>query len=172
MDDGLAAQLQQELEAKQCELEELQASIAKARNDYARRQDAVKREAEDKVAFLVQQLRQAESRAAESRASLSQSQSQQSQTPSYSTLNTSRTAETSSHTVPQTPTQQHSSNITRLSDTFLTRASREDLLGAPPQHQHEEILRRWQAEKERREILERANGALHKELRELRAKSR
>lgn len=54
--------LRSQLEAKEAELEELQATMNRSRNEFLRRQEQAKREGEDKIAFLLQQLRQVESR--------------------------------------------------------------------------------------------------------------
>ena len=49
MEDGSSHQLRLELEAKEAELEELQTTMARARNDFLRRQEQLRRENEDKV---------------------------------------------------------------------------------------------------------------------------
>ena len=54
--------MQLKLEAKENELEEVQMNSSKVRNDFLRRQDQLKREGDDKIAFLLQQLRQAENK--------------------------------------------------------------------------------------------------------------
>jgi hypothetical protein len=194
MEDGLSQQLQQQLEAKQTELDDLQASANKLRNEYQRRSEQSKREGEDKIAFLVQQLRQAENRhnvfngnsTNVSMTSISRS------VPDQPQLSVSRPT-TAAGTAPQTP-------IHRFSDTVLARVSHDFVSSSPAatgpaessfrhlslrkdaasvesstfiqQQQQEEILRRWQAEKDRREQLEKKNSELFRELRDLRAKSR
>lgn len=66
MEDSDEKKVRLELEAKQNELEDLQAAATKTRNDFLRRQEQLKKESEDKVHFLLQQLRAAENKAAAS----------------------------------------------------------------------------------------------------------
>lgn len=59
---ALLKQVQQQLDDKSAEYEELVRNMQKSRSEAMRRQEQQKREAEDKIAFLLQQLRTAESR--------------------------------------------------------------------------------------------------------------
>jgi uncharacterized coiled-coil DUF342 family protein len=173
-EDGLSQQLQQQLEAKQGEVDELQQHTTQLRTEYLRRTEQIKREGDDKIAFLVQQLRQAENRtSSNNHASVGSSQQP---LPPFSRP----TSAMSARALVPTP-------INRLSDAGLSRASH-DFASSDSAHstqihptgeaatntqqQTEEILRRWQSEKDRREQLEKRNGELIREVRDLRAKSR
>eukprot|EP00605_Chrysophyceae_sp_TOSAG23-4_P001899 GSChrysophyteH1.ASY1.ANO1.2097.1 assembled CDS len=67
-------QLQCQLDERESELEELMSSASKARAEYLRKAEVARQEADDKVAFLLQQLRQAEARTLETSSVLRRSQ--------------------------------------------------------------------------------------------------
>lgn len=192
--------LRLQLDEKAAELDDAQSSVNKIRNEFIRRQEQLKREADDKIAFLLHQLRHAENKVSSS------INSEAFQSSPMNRVNTGGGVPITPARVPQLPERQlfdaviensgvkirtkpgasvSDNSNRRISDAELTRQSISSEAGAAgggggtggtgstsggegDQQSHQEILRRWLSEKERREQLEKRNGELMREMRALR----
>jgi hypothetical protein len=121
----------------------------KARGDAMRRHDQLKAESEEKIAYLLAQLRGVESKLMETSSSLRRSQD-------LSILAASQERDRTAGV--------------RSSGVGLLRASDAELGSIVQQLKNDkitEVFRRWQSERERREALEKRNSELLKEVRAL-----
>jgi len=145
--------LQNKLEEKQNECEELMNAMHKTRSEALRRQDQQRAESEERVATLLAQLRAAEARLMETSTSLRKSQ------------DVARTSINSSF--------DQLASVLRKSDAQLSvyvQQLQNDNNTESGNHKFQkELLLRWQNEKERREALEKRNAELIRELRALKS---
>jgi hypothetical protein len=124
----------------------------KARGDAMRRHDQLKAESEEKIAYLLAQLRGVESKLMETSSSLRRSQD-------LSLLSASQERDIAAPGV-------------RSSGVGLLRASDAELGAIVQQLKNDkvsEVFRRWQSERERREALEMRNRELLREVRALKS---
>ena len=149
--------LQNKLEEKQNECEELMNAMHKTRSEALRRQDLQRAESEERVATLLAQLRAAEARLMETSTSLRKSHD----------VGLARTSINSSFGY--TPL----ASVLRKSDAELSvyvQQLQNDHTTESGEHKFQkELLLRWQNEKERREALEKRNAELIRELRALKS---
>jgi hypothetical protein len=185
-EEDMIRQLRDRLEENEETLEELQMKLNRSRNEYLRRQDILRKESENKIAYLAQHLRTFE----ENRQSSKKSNENLSTTISFhSQIDQDIDLETKSMKfdrpstsagilkVPaskmflNSPRMLSDENLTRvLSNTIVSKVKNSDIdevyeMSINPQ---EEVVRRWMAEKERREQLEKRNSEIFQELRQLR----
>ena len=123
----------------------------KARGDAMRRHDQLKAESEEKIAYLLAQLRGVESKLMETSSSLRRSQD-------LSLLAASQERDRAAGV--------------RSSGVGLLRASDAELGSIVQQLKNDkmtEVFRRWQSERERREALEKRNSELLREVRALKS---
>ena len=154
-------ELQCRLDERESELEELNAASSKARAEHIRKAEASRQEAEDKVSFLLQQLRQAEARTLETGSILRRSQSRDRDGISANSGNQ--------------PQGGHS----LLSSVHLGSVARENLLSRESsfvRDSHDSLSTKdtsviSEAERQRIEALEKRNTELVRELRTLRRSS-
>jgi DNA repair exonuclease SbcCD ATPase subunit len=181
---GALKQLQQQFEDKTAEYDEVVRTMQKARTEAIRRQEQQKREAEDKIAFLLTQLRAAEARRAQedhgSSGSLAGSSHRREENAPYSVANrvTSQFAATTGGTSRPVSASATSDPRRTLGASLAVRTSGHyrppsdaqlsDMVRLDPGDLNKEIERRWLAEKERREQLERRTTEMARELRQLR----
>lgn len=201
-DDLSIRQLQQQLDDKKAENDELTKLMQRSRNDLKKKLDQQKRESDDKIAFLLQQLRSVESK------NLSSGMNSARSTPSHKMFENESDNRSSSTAVglpnvpprpksainvapntarvPSVPTASMDLNDDglRLSASImnspvsmgtLTTGRRKitdslfaEQLKMDPTEMNREVMQRWLAEKERRELLEKKTLELSKELRLLR----
>jgi len=208
-------QLQQQLDDKTAENEELVRTMQKSRTEAIRRQDQQKRESEDKIAFLLHQLRSAEARRVQDDNGSVASTTSKSNTGNLSARGergdrTDRSERSdrglSATTAPEgfafSVANRNSAQNNNFSSTGGTSSRPTSAAGAPspgwghvtttrtsisaggarppsdsmlselarldPRDINKEIERRWTAEKERREQLEKRNAEMVRELRQLR----
>ena len=213
-ENDLVRQLKGKLEETEGSLESLQATLQRTRNEYKRKQEYIKKESENKIDLLVQQLRREESfsinGADRRRASVDMSTRPTCNntgttlyTGSLGSGGVQRPSTSAGHSMMPGKYTAVSDSPRRLSDanlSLLLRSSfsRSPLLPPPfptsatdigqptgvaitnsnsstsevpvsnieggiavETNGGEEILRRWQAEKDRREVLERRNGLVY-----------
>jgi hypothetical protein len=182
---GALKQLQQQFEDKTAEYDEVVRTMQKARTEAMRRQEQQKREAEDKISFLLNQLRAAEARRAQEDHGSSGSVSGSSQrreefSAPYSVANrvTSQFATTTGGTSRPVSASGAADPRRALGASLAVRTSGHyrppsdaqlsDMARLEPGELNKEIERRWMAEKERREQLERRTTEMARELRQLR----
>jgi len=155
-------ELQCRLDEKESELEEITDSASKARSVYVMKAEQVRREAEDKQNFLLQQLRVAEARTLETSSILRKSQSREA------------TGIGGMAALPASLLNLHRDSIARESlmsaDSFSagggTRRSSDSTNNTNTSITSEE--EKYKSERQRREQLERRNSELVKELKTLR----
>lgn len=183
-------QLQQQLDDKTAEYDEVVRTMHKARTDAARRQEQQKREAEEKIAFLLTQLRAAEAskRGVQDDASTVASDAFSQPLTARNTPIRPNQAVVSLPPPPQLAasmvrpvsatdggfrstlrnSQAARTSVSAGSHRPPTDAMLSELLRQDPGQLHMEVERRWLAEKERREQLERRTAEMARELRQLR----
>jgi hypothetical protein len=178
--------LQQQLDDKNSENEELIKTMQKSRAEAMRRQEQQKREGDEKVAFLLSQLRALEARRLQADDSASASVSVAGASTSHSATNTgarpksavsmhggvgggmsaARVSVSAGGSRP--PSDAALSELVRRGGAV--NASTSSTTGSGGGYDiNTEVGRRWLAERERRELLEGRNTEMAKELRELRA---
>lgn len=160
----------QQLEAKCQEYDDLVKHMQKMRNDAVKKQEQLRKESEEKIAYLVQQIRQLENGGARKSPSPFPVDSSSSSSATANALPppvpmSNRTSHQSldgsgHHDVNRLRSSQHKRS---LSDLLIHHA--EELGGAEGLNQ--EVLKRWISEKERREQLEKRNAELAREVRGL-----
>lgn len=190
--DQIIKQLKQQLETKSGDYDNLVKTMQKMRNDGIRRQEQLKKESEEKVNFLLQQMRVLEGKH-------SGNHHGHSGDVSHFSSPSSRPQSTSSTITSSRPSSSHgkaglltstmsSMNKRNMTDLLLQHLQESTVaalsnvkrgeetprvdpsqVGNENQDVNKEVLQRWAAEKERREQLEKRNMELTKELRALRA---
>jgi hypothetical protein len=185
--DQVIKQLKHQLESKSTDYDNLVKTMQKVRNDGLRRQEQLKKESEEKINFLLQQMRVLEGKHGNHQNAtiplngdvlLLSSPSSRPQSTSSSIASSSRP--TSSHgkvgALTSTMTSVNKRNMTDLLLHHLQETTQgnnkkltNDETPRLDQDINKEVLQRWAAEKERREQLEKRNVELTKELRALRA---
>lgn len=173
VDSAAVQALQTKLDDQQGESDELMQAMQKARGDALRKAEQQRLEYEDKIAFLLQQLRASEARLIDTSSSLRKSQAEAirgmvdgarplprpssaaSGTAMTASMSLSVSASTASNSGWRKSDAQLSQYVSRLADDM----DADDMEAVECQR---EIVRRWQDEKERRVALER----LVKELRQ------
>ena len=187
VDSAAVQALQAKLDDQQSECEELVNAMHKARGDSLRKAEQQRLEYEDKIAFLLQQLRNSESKLMDTSGSLRRSQALQlaAEDAEYASArplprpgavrsSTGTSASTSSTNQSLLSTSGHG---WRKSDAqlsaYVSQLQGQGSASAPADIEalecQKEVVRRWLSEKERREALEKKNGELLRELRKLKA---
>jgi DNA polymerase III gamma/tau subunit len=166
------------LEAKCQEYDDLVKHMQKMRNDALKRQEQLRKEADEKIAYLVTQLR-----TMENASSSAASSARQSPSPALANggggggsggsgaASNAAAAAAAVDLPPPVPSSNRASpaplrsSQQKRSLSDLLQHHAEDLGGAEGLNQ--EVLKRWISEKERREQLERRNAELAREIREM-----
>jgi chromosome segregation ATPase len=179
--DGAEAvrSLQQQLDDKSAECDEAVRALQKTRTESLRRLEQQRRESEEKIAFLLNQLRAAEARRAQDDqgASLGSTSRPQSRANIAGNMGHLSARGGDGGLLPVPPaapsTSRPGTAALRLSGSYLrapTDAQLSDLARQDPDGVHKEVERRWLAEKERRERLEKKTSEMAKTIRQLQEK--
>ena len=171
-------QLQQKLEEKHSECEDLLAAMHKARSEALRRQEQQRAESEDKIAALLAQLRAAEAKLMETSTSLRKSQD-------LGSLGLRASASSSVASISNggggggglgslaSALRKSDAELSAYVQELLSEDVDGDGGGSGGAMGFQlEIVKRWASEKERREALEKRNAELVRELRALRGTAR
>ena len=170
VDSAAVQALQAKLDDQQGESEELVHAMQKARGDALRKAEQQRLEYEDKIAFLLQQLRASEARLIDTSSSLRKSQAAEAlrssvdaarPLPRPSSSSLASVAASVSVSASTTSTSGWRKSDAQLSE-YVSRLASTDADDSEATEFQREIVRRWQDEKDRRVALER----LVKELRQ------
>jgi hypothetical protein len=165
MKDSKVIQLQ--LEDKNAEFEQLALVLHRTRGDLTRRLEKQQKEYDDKIAFLIQQLRGAEMKVQESSSMLRRSF--EGDGSNRSPLSSPRPTALRPQT---TQGIMRSSHAEETQKSQTTNDDDDDGVVAKYQQRVAEATRKWETERQRRELLEKRNGELMRELRAHRERER
>eukprot|EP00602_Paraphysomonas_sp_CaronLab_P010215 CAMPEP_0185018700 /NCGR_PEP_ID=MMETSP1103-20130426/1368_1 /TAXON_ID=36769 /ORGANISM="Paraphysomonas bandaiensis, Strain Caron Lab Isolate" /LENGTH=1198 /DNA_ID=CAMNT_0027548619 /DNA_START=161 /DNA_END=3757 /DNA_ORIENTATION=- len=159
-----AQQVKLQLDDKNAEFEQLALVLHRTRSDLTRKLEKQQKEYEDKIAFLIQQLRGAELKIHESSLMLRKSLDGGGDS-SHDTVGPQSTG--SMFLRPRTTQSLTRPHVGSPSRTTVHKSGNDD-------HDNEvaDALRKWEGERQRRELLEKRNGELMRELRMYRQRER
>jgi hypothetical protein len=174
--------LKHELERKQEQQEELISSLQRHRADLLKKQEDTRMDYDEKIELLLQQLRAAEERvnhllannaalppAPTSRPSTADGRYRSASSAKVSSASPASGNLTARSIERSIPDRQLLHGAASQSDEYQKETSMDN--GYVSAQIHQEVIRRWQAEKDRRVLLESRTAELSKELRLLKSKS-